>query len=76
MTERTCRVCGCTQNNACLTPAGPCHWVERDLCSGCASPGLLAFALSLYVAQGIIKLRPADSAPKSDDPTLEAPKVG
>jgi hypothetical protein len=27
-----CRVCGCTQNNACFPS---CHWVEDDLCSAC-----------------------------------------
>ena len=31
--EPVCRVCGCTQNNAC--PNG-CWWVEEDLCSHCA----------------------------------------
>lgn len=31
--ERRCRVCGCTQNNAC---PGGCYWVEYDLCSRCA----------------------------------------
>ena len=31
--ERKCRVCGCTQNNAC---PGGCYWVEEDLCSQCA----------------------------------------
>ena len=31
--ERRCRVCGCTQNNAC---PGGCWWVEDDLCSACA----------------------------------------
>ncbi len=31
--ERKCRVCGCTQNNAC---PGGCYWIERDLCSNCA----------------------------------------
>ena len=30
--ERKCRVCGCTENNACL---GGCSWVENDLCSAC-----------------------------------------
>lgn len=30
--EPVCRVCGCTQNNACL---GGCFWVEDDLCSRC-----------------------------------------
>lgn len=27
-----CRVCGCTENNACFPS---CHWVEDDLCSTC-----------------------------------------
>ena len=30
--ERKCRLCGCTQNNAC---EGGCYWVEIDLCSKC-----------------------------------------
>lgn len=36
---RTCRVCGCTQDRACITQAGPCHWVEWDLCSACQGKG-------------------------------------
>lgn len=32
-TERECRQCGCTDDNAC---EGGCHWVEDDLCSACA----------------------------------------
>jgi hypothetical protein len=31
--EQKCRVCGCTDNNAC---EGGCSWVEDDLCSKCA----------------------------------------
>jgi predicted Fe-S protein YdhL (DUF1289 family) len=27
-----CRVCGCTERDACDPP---CSWVEDDLCSGC-----------------------------------------
>ena len=34
--ERACRVCGCTQDHACVTDDGPCAWVEADLCSACA----------------------------------------
>ena len=30
--ERACRVCGCTEDNAC---EGGCWWVEDDLCSAC-----------------------------------------
>lgn len=34
----TCRECGCTDNNACVTEDGPCYWINetrRDLCSSC-----------------------------------------
>jgi len=30
--EQVCRVCGCTEDNAC---PGGCSWVEPDLCSRC-----------------------------------------
>ncbi len=36
---RKCRVCGCTDDHACMTNEGPCHWVEEDLCSACAELG-------------------------------------
>lgn len=32
MEERTCRICGCIEDNAC---EGGCSWVEEDLCSAC-----------------------------------------
>lgn len=35
MSERTCRVCGCTDERAC---PGGCWWVEADLCSTCRPP--------------------------------------
>lgn len=31
-----CRVCGCSQFNACVGPEGPCSWAASDLCSACA----------------------------------------
>ncbi|RUT38720.1 hypothetical protein EJP82_26775 [Paenibacillus anaericanus] len=36
---RTCRVCGCTDNNACVNEKGPCSWAneEHDLCSACVN---------------------------------------
>jgi hypothetical protein len=41
-TPRTCRVCGCTDDDPCLMTAYPtddaiarCHWIEWDLCSAC-----------------------------------------
>lgn len=33
--EKKCRVCGCTEDNACMTEGVPCSWVEDDLCSAC-----------------------------------------
>jgi hypothetical protein len=34
---RACRVCGCTNTNACVNPKTgiACHWVAQDLCSMC-----------------------------------------
>lgn len=32
----TCRSCGCTQDNACVTENGPCAWAEPGLCTACA----------------------------------------
>lgn len=31
--QRRCRVCGCTDDNACMPHS--CYWVEEDLCSEC-----------------------------------------
>lgn len=36
---RTCRVCGCTDDDAC---EGGCWWVDADLCSACSFPGHVA----------------------------------
>jgi hypothetical protein len=33
-TLRVCRVCGCSEKNACK---GGCYWIEQDLCSSCMS---------------------------------------
>jgi hypothetical protein len=34
-----CRECGCTEDLACMTDDGPCHWVEPGLCSACKPKG-------------------------------------
>jgi hypothetical protein len=39
---RSCRVCGCTDDNCadCIEKTGlPCHWIEEDLCSACVPEG-------------------------------------
>jgi len=36
-----CRVCGCTEFNACNVGLGDtCHWVADDLCSACVTRGV------------------------------------
>lgn len=35
--ERKCRVCGCTEDNAC---EGGCYWVGEDLCNKCTESSL------------------------------------
>jgi hypothetical protein len=38
-TVRSCRVCGCTEDDCsgCIERTGePCYWVTADLCSACA----------------------------------------
>jgi PRTRC genetic system protein E len=40
ITERKCRVCGCTQDDChrCVVKTGsPCYWVEDNLCSACVN---------------------------------------
>lgn len=47
MDAGVCRVCGCTDSLACTedrqgNPIEPCHWIEPDLCSACATADLAA----------------------------------
>lgn len=42
LVERSCRVCGCTDEDCsqCIEKTGaPCYWVEHDLCSACQTAG-------------------------------------
>jgi hypothetical protein len=48
--KRKCIICGCSQLRACATSEGPCHWVDRHLCSACVGavcmigrPGVIVF---------------------------------
>ena len=34
--ECKCRVCGCTQELACIKDGQACHWISTNLCSACA----------------------------------------
>ena len=41
---RACRVCGCTDDDACVTAAGACAWAEADLCTACRDLRAAGFA--------------------------------
>ena len=45
---RTCRICGCTDNDCrqCIAKTGePCSWIEKDLCSACEVEGKIISGL-------------------------------
>lgn len=55
-----CRVCGCSEFDACADRSGyGCWWVERDLCSSCASAADRA-----AVAEDLQDAGPDDFGPK------------
>jgi hypothetical protein len=50
--ERTCRVCGCHELDACILDGHPnCHWAKADLCSHCLNFPGQAMRYSLIVAE-------------------------
>lgn len=49
MLESKCRVCGCTELNAC---PGGCCWVEEDLCDRCLNKEPFKLPLDVYEALG------------------------
>lgn len=51
MTERTCRICGCTDAFGCLVIDVPCHWAEHNLCSVCAGLGSTDRARRAHLAE-------------------------
>lgn len=54
--HRKCRDCGCTDDRACMTATGPCHWVERDLCSNCADGARLDAAIKESINPSVPKV--------------------
>jgi len=62
--DQKCRVCGCTDNDCsqCIKAQGyPCRWVEKDLCSRCATPAF-TFENGELLLTGIDKyLKPGDT---------------
>jgi len=41
---RTCRYCGCSDDDACSLSTGPCEWVAADVCSN-------PYCVALEIAQ-------------------------
>lgn len=66
---RRCRVCGCTDDHACL---GGCWWVEADLCSACLAK--MAVDAPLFYSGTVREITEGDRVaihlPIPDDPTM------
>jgi hypothetical protein len=43
--DRKCRVCGCSEDNACVADGKPCAWAASDLCTACVGKDPAAVAL-------------------------------
>lgn len=56
--QQICEVCGCTEDRACLTTAGPCHWVRPGLCSACAGVDEMALKLQPEDIEALLRLPP------------------
>lgn len=46
-----CRICGCTDLNACVTINGPCYWIVDGLCSACVDDRLESPAFESVVSE-------------------------
>ncbi|MCL1904505.1 MAG: hypothetical protein FWG19_00045 [Methanomassiliicoccaceae archaeon] len=58
-----CILCGCDDLNACVTPAGPCHWIiDGKLCSACEERLDRVFKI---LNQGFIKTKDDDAVTAS-----------
>lgn len=44
---RSCRICGCTDDRACVTNGTPCHWAQPGLCSACVPVARLQDAIRI-----------------------------
>lgn len=67
---RSCRVCGCTEFDACIDRNGvPCHWIEWNLCSRCATTSrspvrvLIVAALLIVLQLALVLLAALSYAP-------------
>ena len=64
--EQKCRICGCTQSNAC---EGGCYWVEDDLCNKCAE------GLGVDTDSDTVILTTSDETKKDDTLNVEESNV-
>jgi len=74
--EQKCRVCGCTETNACMTGEGPCHWAEADLCSACCDAESQKEPQSPIISQEIIGEKEAPAAVPEDMLTRARDQLG
>lgn len=50
---RLCSGCGCSDFNACMGHAGPCHWVDDALCSTCVTRDPVAIVADAATERGV-----------------------
>lgn len=57
---RQCRVCGCTQDQACRTSDGyGCSWIEVDVCSECEGKPRLRYSTHATTCTEVTRVRRA-----------------
>lgn len=63
---QACRVCGCTERNACMTEEGPCFWLAEPgsqsgpgLCSACAAAAdhVVSMTVDMLAAEHVATCR-------------------
>jgi len=57
-----CRHCGCVTEAACLTPAGPCYYIESGLCSApaCVRTELKSLRIEVNLQTALLQTAVAD----------------
>jgi len=79
MSSSKCRVCGCTNEKACMTRDGPCYWINDDLCSACALPSVILFMADTFHSfseQNVIDMYSEVSDSLDGYPVLKENEVG
>lgn len=67
---KTCRLCGCTEQRACVTETGPCSWAGPGICTACKEEPERIVGLTFAMLTGFNQLRQYKAFPKCKKWTL------